>query len=689
MVGGLILLRNLCGDGRKRKKTSYSSLLSSTPSSQRKSATVTHLEPNPPRSIPHRSRNPRYFTDDEARSAVNGGLRRLFQNKSEDELSPRLNELRKKLKSRLKLLLEKQREFIALEDDIGDPGELPKIHGQSMEAVLEGVGVSKWNIVLMQKQNVDLMRVVSFEQEDWMNLGIEDEYDKKRIIEAYYLCKAAGVDPCKSARLRNTQDAIGKSPISQTGEALAPLVNPFRPIGPELPLFYDDRFREEMSMEARKIQYEKELAARAAEATTNVNDDDNDDGEDAAPAAGGASRTTQKTPLLTPAFLKDSSLIRIFKNGEGPENYCCVESEGKQKYYMPPTTTMVKQCKGGRTQQQQQSSTAMKPWNRWKWDSYYVKCREPFERLVRYKGSLRSFLRKKLHPTDRILVLGCGLSELSHGLYMDGYFFITNIDFSQEAIRIMQDRSQNQFKKMTWQVLDVTDMHSIQNKTYDVVIDKGLMDSMLMLSKGEEHCGGGVPPQATNRVRVAVNEVYRVLKPGGTFLQFSAQSPEIRLGLLAGCCVDKDSNDNRYHRNGLNAKQKPDAAAAAPRASSRSNSGGGVLYWTISQEALLPQSKDQQWNHDKHEKRDIDSQHQELLRHQQQELLPFVFVCQKPRLLGSTLLPLQEITHTPFAPRPMDLRSEEEIQKQPLGPENLPAPRAFYKPQRANKGYNM
>jgi len=112
----------------------------------------------------------------------------------------------------------------------------------------------------------------------------------------------------------------------------------------------------------------------------------------------------------------------------------------------------------------------------------------------------------------------------------------------------------------------------------------------------------------------------------------------------------------------------------------------------VTQDILPQSSKDQQLHayddqcdddddDDDDSRRDIRSQHKELHNYHQHQhlLLPFVYVCQKPRLLGSTLLPLQEITHTPFATRPIDLRTDEEIRKQPLGPENLPASTAFYK----------
>jgi len=139
---------------------------------------------------------------------------------------------------------------------------------------------------------------------------------------------------------------------------------------------------------------------------------------------------------------------------------------------------------------------------------------------------------------------------------------------------------------MSWQVLDVTDMHSIQNKSYDVVIDKGLMDSMLMVGRGGGGGGDCRRREATidhhhhhhhhHRVRMAVNEVYRVLKPGGTFFQFSAERPETRLSVLMGTIDKEDSKNNNHHRKMFHAKQNTnEAAAAAAAPPPRGYSGGG------------------------------------------------------------------------------------------------------------------
>lgn len=52
-------------------------------------------------------------------------------------------------------------------------------------------------------------------------------------------------------------------------------------------------------------------------------------------------------------------------------------------------------------------------------------------------GELSGTLLKYIRPTDRILVAGCGNSELSADLYDIGYRNIVNIDISSTVIRQM------------------------------------------------------------------------------------------------------------------------------------------------------------------------------------------------------------------------------------------------------------
>ena len=56
---------------------------------------------------------------------------------------------------------------------------------------------------------------------------------------------------------------------------------------------------------------------------------------------------------------------------------------------------------------------------------------------------------------DKILNIGCGNSKLSEDLSEEGYENITNIDFSNKVISIMEQTYKEKFPKMKFQVMDV------------------------------------------------------------------------------------------------------------------------------------------------------------------------------------------------------------------------------------------
>jgi EEF1A lysine methyltransferase 4 len=82
------------------------------------------------------------------------------------------------------------------------------------------------------------------------------------------------------------------------------------------------------------------------------------------------------------------------------------------------------------------------------------------------------------HKRVRILVIGCGNAPMSEDMYDEGYELIHNIDISSVVIKQMRER--NQFReKMTYEVMDCTDMNSIPDNFYDVAIDKSTIDALL------------------------------------------------------------------------------------------------------------------------------------------------------------------------------------------------------------------
>ena len=64
-------------------------------------------------------------------------------------------------------------------------------------------------------------------------------------------------------------------------------------------------------------------------------------------------------------------------------------------------------------------------------------------------------------------------------MYADGFTNITNIDYSLAVIETMRQQCRK-LSHMDWQVMDITDMQ-FDNESFDVVIEKGTLDAMLVL----------------------------------------------------------------------------------------------------------------------------------------------------------------------------------------------------------------
>ena len=117
---------------------------------------------------------------------------------------------------------------------------------------------------------------------------------------------------------------------------------------------------------------------------------------------------------------------------------------------------------------------------------------------------------------DKILNLGCGNSRLSEELSEEGYEDITNIDFSTKVINIMEEKCKPKFPKMSFKVMDALNMKEIQTGSFNTVIDKGTLDSVL--------CGDNSVPNAQKMIE----EVFRILAPGGHYMVISYGDPDVR-----------------------------------------------------------------------------------------------------------------------------------------------------------------
>ena len=140
---------------------------------------------------------------------------------------------------------------------------------------------------------------------------------------------------------------------------------------------------------------------------------------------------------------------------------------------------------------------------------------EPFDWYQVYSG-IKDIISQYITKNDKILNLGCGNSRLSEELSEEGYEDITNIDFSTKVITIMEEKCKAKYPKMSFKVMDVLDMKEIQTGTFNTVIDKGTLDSVL--------CGDN----SVSNAQKMIAEVFRVLAPGGHYICITFGDPEHR-----------------------------------------------------------------------------------------------------------------------------------------------------------------
>jgi len=118
----------------------------------------------------------------------------------------------------------------------------------------------------------------------------------------------------------------------------------------------------------------------------------------------------------------------------------------------------------------------------------------------------------------KILVVGCGNSELSEQLHDDGFQQVTSIDYSEIVIHKMQEMLKNK-PKLTFDVMDVREL-KYSDESFDCVIDKGTLDAIL--------CGS----DSARNANMMLSECYRVLKKGKHMFLLTYGQPSNRLNYL-------------------------------------------------------------------------------------------------------------------------------------------------------------
>ncbi|KAG6545607.1 hypothetical protein Mapa_012961 [Marchantia paleacea] len=132
----------------------------------------------------------------------------------------------------------------------------------------------------------------------------------------------------------------------------------------------------------------------------------------------------------------------------------------------------------------------------------------------------RHLILANVKPTDRVLEVGCGNSQMGMEMFKDGIRQITRTDLSPVAVKHMQERcAALGFEGIRHEVADMLDL-PFGDGSFDVVIEKGTVVNSGDPWKPSE--------DVVKRVTKMLQETHRVLTPGGIFISIAFGQPHFR-----------------------------------------------------------------------------------------------------------------------------------------------------------------
>ncbi|KAI9005688.1 S-adenosyl-L-methionine-dependent methyltransferase [Hyaloraphidium curvatum] len=127
----------------------------------------------------------------------------------------------------------------------------------------------------------------------------------------------------------------------------------------------------------------------------------------------------------------------------------------------------------------------------------------------------------------RVLLVGVGNSALPKEMAAAGYRDIAATDYSEVVIERCS-REQGDFGgAVRWEVMDMRELR-YPDGSFDVVFDKAAMDAVLAVGGDRWE----PDPELLRTTDVILKEAWRVLSPGGVYLQISFSQPHFRKQFL-------------------------------------------------------------------------------------------------------------------------------------------------------------
>lgn len=138
---------------------------------------------------------------------------------------------------------------------------------------------------------------------------------------------------------------------------------------------------------------------------------------------------------------------------------------------------------------------------------------------------------------SKILMLGCGNSDMSELMYKDGFEQIVNIDISEQLMQGLRDKQEAAMPKMQWLYMNASAM-TFDTGSFDVTVDKGTLDAM---------------EQNRDLVLGAVREAHRTLRSGGLFISVTFNPASVRIDAQ----LQKDVRWSSCHTHPISKKAVP------------------------------------------------------------------------------------------------------------------------------------
>lgn len=151
------------------------------------------------------------------------------------------------------------------------------------------------------------------------------------------------------------------------------------------------------------------------------------------------------------------------------------------------------------------------------WDMRYAEEHEPFEWYYGYEY-FRETIRESIPLDKRVMIAGCGSSNMLGDMADDGYENLVGGDISRVVLAQLKYRYKD-YPQITFFQGNILDT-DLPESSFDAIIDKALFDSLLCTQ--------------TSSITIAqyLFEVERLLTDTGIFIIISYGNPEQRLHYL-------------------------------------------------------------------------------------------------------------------------------------------------------------